>query len=582
MVRKSGPSRDFVCFGAFEADLHAGELRKHGLRVRLQDQPFKVLAQLLEHPGEVVTREELRQMLWSADTFVDFDNSLSAAINKIREALEDSADNPRFVETLARRGYRFIAPVIGAETRTRKTVKSLAILPFENASADPSAEYLSDGITEAVINTLSKLPQLHVMARSTVFRYRGSAADPLSVGRHLNVSTVLTGRVVLRSDTLSIHVELVDVTNGWQLWGEQYNRKLADIFTVQEEIATAISDRLRLKLTGEEKKRLTKRYTDNAEAYQLYLKGRYFWNKRTEEGIKKGIEYFNQAIQSDPRYAQAYTGLADSYNILGLFGFGGALPREAMPKAREAAGKALGIDESLAEAHASLGTVAFYYNWNWREAERAFIRSLELNPGYAIAHQWYGEYLAAMGRLEEAIAELKHAKELDPLSFIINAVLAWIFFFARQYKLAVDQSQRTLELDRSFWVALYMLGVSYEQMGDFPNALAWLERGSIASRRNGMMLGALGHAYGTAGRRDKAQEVLTKLEALKQGRYISPLNPALVHASLGANDIALAELEKAFEDRFWYLAFCRVDPRFDPLRSDPRFQDLLRRIGLAP
>ena len=569
-------------FGTFEADLRTRELRKGGVRIKLHGQPFEVLALLLERPGSVVPREELRKRLWPTDTFVDFDHGVNTAINRLREALGDSADTPRFIETLPRRGYRFVAPVIGAVPCAGETVKSLAILPLENASGDPSAEYLSDGITEAVINTLSQLPQLHVMARSTVFRYKGSAADPQAIGRDLNVSTVLTGRVVLRSDILSIHVELVDVTEGWQLWGEQYNRKLADIFTVQEEIATAISDKLRLKLTGEEKKRLTKRYTHNTEAYQLYLKGRYFWNKRTEEGIKKGIEYFSEAIQSDPDYAQAYSGLADSYIILGLSGFGGALPKEAMPRAREAAAKALEIDESLAEAHASLGTVTFYYDRNWQEAERAFNRSIELNPGYAIARQWYGEYLAAMARLEEAIAELKHAKELDPLSFIINAILALILFFARQYKLAVEQSHRTLEINRNFWPALHVLGISYEQMGAFSQAIASLERGAMVSRRNGMMLGALGHAYGTAGRRDEAQEVLVKLEALAQDRYISPLNPALVHASLGANDIALAELEKAFEDRYWYLVFCRVDPRFDPLRSDPRFQDLLRRVGLPP
>ncbi len=459
--------------------------------------------------------------------------------------------------------------------------ESLAILPFENGSADPDAEYLSDGITESIINTLSQLPRLHVMARSTVFRYKRRDADPQTVGRDLKVNAVLTGRLVQYGDSVTVSAELVDVTNGWQLWGEQYNRRFTDIFAVQEEIAKEISEKLRLRLTSGEKKRLSKRATSSIEAYQLYLKGRYHWNKRTEEEIKKSIEYFHEAIQIDPSYAQAYAGLADSYATLGLFAFAGLPPKETMPHAQTAAVRALEIDDTLAEAHASLGIVTLRYGWDWLGAERAFKRAIELNPGYAVAHQWYGECLAAMGRLEEAIAELKHALELDPLSLIINAVLAGMFYFDRQYDLAIEQCRKTLEMERDFWPALFFLGLTYEQMEALPIALAALQDGVTASHRAPMMLGALGHAYASAGNHDEAQKVLDELGGLSQRRYGSPIWSALIYIGLGANDVAFAELEKAYEERSGWLVFLGVDPGFDRLRSDARFVDLIRRLGLT-
>jgi serine/threonine protein kinase/Tfp pilus assembly protein PilF len=462
--------------------------------------------------------------------------------------------------------------------RSGKAIDSIAVLPFENASADPNAEYLSDGITESLISSLSHLPKLRVMARSTVFRYKGQVPDPQKVGRDLNVSTVLTGRVVQRGDVLIIGTELVDVANGSRRWGEQYNRKLADIFAIQEEIASEISEKLRLSLTGEEKKRLNKRRTQNFPAYQDYLKGCYYWNKRTAKSVKKGIEYFEQAIEKDPSYPLAYAGLADSYDILGFYGF--AAPRDAFPKAKAAALKALEIDETLSEAHASLAYAKFYYDWDWLAAEREYKRSIELNPAYATAHMFYSTCLMATGRNREALAESEKALELDPLSLINNANVALLLYFERSYDQVIAQCRKTLEMDPNFVVTHAWLGQTYLQKGVFHDAIKEFQKTIELSEGSPIYVAMLGHAYAVAGDVPEAQKVLDELKTQSVGAYVSSYSIAEVYVGLGDNDQAFEWLQKAYEERSRALVFLRVEPRLDPVRSDPRYADLLHRMGL--
>ncbi|HZI87558.1 MAG TPA: protein kinase [Pyrinomonadaceae bacterium] len=454
-------------------------------------------------------------------------------------------------------------------------IDSIAVLPFTNDSGDPEHEYLSDGISESLINNLSQLPQLKVIARSSSFRFKGKNADPQEVAKALGVRAILNGRLARRGDRLQISAELIDTRDQRQVWGEQYNRSLSDILTVQEEIARDISEKLRLRLSGEERERLTKRQTRNSEAYQAYIQGRYFWNKRSKESLEKGIEYFNQAIEKDPNYALAYAGLADSYIILGNFGM--SPPKEAYPKARAAATKALEIDDALAEAHVSLAFTKHLFEWDWPSAERDFKRALELNPNYGPGHQWYGVSLAARGRTAEAIAAAKRAQETDPLSLTINAVVGWMFFFARQYDQTIDQEKKTLEMDPNFALAHRYLGMAYEQKGMYKEAIAEFQKTADGSDEE-LLLGELGHAYAAFGKHSEAREVLNKMKELSQQRYFPPFEMALIHAALDEKDQAFALLEKSYEDRYPWLIHLRVDPRLDPLRSDPRFDDLVRRV----
>ncbi|MGH9364573.1 MAG: protein kinase domain-containing protein [Thermoanaerobaculia bacterium] len=464
--------------------------------------------------------------------------------------------------------------------KTRKSIDSLAVLPLSNAGGDPETEYLSDGITETLINSLSRLPDLCVMARSTVFRYKGRDVDALEAGRELRVRAVLTGRVLHRGDSLVVKAELVDLTDGSQLWGEQYSRKISDIFAVQEEIARQILEALRVKLTGEEKEGVTRRYTESSEAYRLYLKGRFYWNKRTSEGVRRGIEYFSRAIEADPEYALAYAGLADGYNILGFYT---VLPaREAFPKAKAAASKALEIDGSLAEARASLAYARHYYDWDWAEAEREYRRAIELNPGYPTVHSFYANCLTTMGRHEEALAESGRAQELDPLSLIITTGGGWMYYFARRYDDAMRQIQKALEMDATFVPAHWFLGLAYEQKGMDRDAVEELRKAVEFSGGGTLMMAALAHAHAAFGRRSEAEKMIGELEALSAKKYVSPYYVALIHAALGDPDSAFRCLEKAYEERSHGLTFLKVDPQVDPLRSDPRYQDLLRRVGFPP
>jgi serine/threonine-protein kinase len=462
-----------------------------------------------------------------------------------------------------------------------KPIDSLAVLPFANASRDPSTEYLSDGITESLINSLSQLPQLRVMARTTVFRYKGQQADPQKLGHDLNVRAVLTGKVSQRGETLIVQADLVDTADGSQLWGEQYNRKLADILAVQEEISKEISEKLRLKLTGEQKIRLAKQHTGNTEAYQLYLMGRYYWAKVTEEGDKKAIDYFNQAIEKDPNYALAYAGIADAYYGLSNLHLP---PREAMPKAKQAAIKALELDETLAEAHTSLALVKTFFEWEWPAAESEFRRAIELNPGYATAHEWYGWYLALMGRHNESRAALKRAEQLDPLSLSISWSRGLSFYLARQYDAAIEQLGRTLEMDPNLGVAHMILGACYLEQKMYKQAIAEEQKARLVDD-SPTILAALGIFYAVSGNKGEAEKVLAQLKELRRlskGRFVPSAETAIIYAALGKKDEAFEWLDRAYEDRSERLSWLKVDPEIDSLRSDPRFAELMRRMRLAP
>jgi TolB-like protein/Tfp pilus assembly protein PilF/predicted Ser/Thr protein kinase len=462
--------------------------------------------------------------------------------------------------------------------RGGETIDSVAVLPFVNAGGDPNAEYLSDGITESLINSLSQLPHLKVMSRDSAFMYKGKDTDARTVGQALGVRAVLKGHVMQRGDDLEISAELVDARDDSHIWGQQYSRKAADIFALQGDLAKEMTTMLRVRLTGEDEKRMAKSYTVNPEAYQDYLKGRYWWNKRTEEGLNKGIDYFQQAIAKDPTYALAYAGLADCYSSLANDGF--VPPKETFPRAKEAALKALEIDDTLAEAHASLGIIRTIYDWDRSGAEKELQRAIGLNPSYATAHYFYRIALLQMGRFQEAIAEAKRAVELDPLSPVTNSGLGAGFLFARQYDQAIEQERKTLEMDPNFRLAQDSLGLAYIQKSMYKEAIAEFEKALVLSPSNAGALSGLGYAYAVTGRRVDAQKVLDQLNELSHQEYVLPLVRAQIYAGLGDKDKAFEWLEKGFEERS--LMFTKVDPMFDPLRSDPRFADLLRRMNLQP
>lgn len=463
----------------------------------------------------------------------------------------------------------------------RKAINSLAVLPFANASGDPNMDYLGDGITESIINNVSQIPKLRVMARSTVFRYKGKDIDPQQVGTELGVRGILTGRVVLAGDRLSVQAELVDVSDGSQCWGDQYRRKFSDIFTIEEEISREISAQLRLKLSGEEKKRFAKRHTANTDAYELYLKGRYHWSKRTADGLKKAIEYFDQAIVSDPNYALAYAGLSDCYNLASAYGI--MPPGDSVPRAQQAAQQALGLDPLLPEGHEALAHAKMLFDWDWAGTEAGFKRAIELNPNFATAHQRYAIFLAALGRLKQAEAEVARAHELDPMSLIINTDVGLIQQFQGRIDRALECYQKALDLDPNFAVAHYCAGLAYQQQGLHDRALASFEKGiQLSGERT--VISARANILAVAGKHDEARQILRELETVSQERYVSPYRIALVYAGLGDTDRAFEWLEKAYQERSVWLihVHLRVDPRLTTLHKDPRFTQLLQKMGMPP
>lgn len=575
-----------VRFGVFELDPRAGELRKRGVKLHLQAQPFAMLVALVERSGAVVTRAELRERLWPSGTFVDFDHSLATSINKIRSVLGDSAQSPRFIETLPGRGYRFLASVEavsgnGVATAQPPTViESLAVLPFENVGGDATVEYLSDGLTESIIMSLSSLPAVRVMARTTVFRYKGRAVDPLAAGRELRVGAVLVGRVDQRGDRVLISAELVDVANGWQLWGSLYDNTLADLSAVEGTVATDICRALRLELTRALRTRLAKRAAGDPAAHQSYLKGRYEMNKFTAAGLEQGIAHLCDAVRLDPTHALAHAALAAAYTQLGFFGL--LPPAQLFHQAREAALAAFALDDSLAEAHAVMASVVKISDWNWPAAEREYSRALELNPHDASAHLWYADFLCALGRSDEALQQIHLAEQCDPLSLRIHVERAWIAYMVRDYPRAIEHARLTVAMEATCAAAHLMLGLAQEQSGRTGEAIAAYRTAHQHSGANPTVVAALGHLLGRAGERDEARTLLVELAGRTARGYVSPYCLALLHVGLGDGEAALASLQQAFEAHDFWLVWMAREPRFDGLRDDPRFVELAARVGLVP
>jgi len=632
-----GPLR----FGVFELDLRAGELRKHGLRVRLQAQPFQVLAMLLEHFGEVVTREELQKTLWPADTFVDFDHGVNKAINKIREALGDSAESPRFVETVARRGYRFLAEVKVVDTvpvhstelvtqphptaevrgrpdlagkfamlkhrlrslawqisvfgllvlmaslatwklhfwkRPSPVIRSLAVLPLEILSSDASQDYFADGMTDELISDLGQISALRVISRTSVMAYKRARKPLPQIAHELNVDAVVEGTVLRSGDQVRITAQLIEGSSDRHLWSQSYEGELRDTLALQNRVARAIADQIRINLNPQEQAALKNVRVVNPEAYESYLKGRYFWNKRTADGLKVALAYFNQAIDEDPKYAQAYSGLADTYALLGDWQYAVMTPKEALPKAKAAAIKALELDSALGEAHTSLAFSLDAFDWDFDSAEKEFRRAIDLNPGYATAHHWYAWHLSVLGRNDEAIAEMRKAENLDPLSLIINADLAELLAIAHSYDESMRQSRKTIEMDPNFALAHNQLAQAYLAKHMNEEAVAELQKAVRLSGGSPTCIASLARAYAASGKRSEAVKLLSELKKRSIPSYSDASEISVIYAALGDKDQAMNWLEKAFEEHFNPSVLLR--PGFDPLRSDPRFEDLVRRIGL--
>jgi len=475
----------------------------------------------------------------------------------------------------------FLAILAGAgwffwRNHAGQSIDSLAVLPFVNAGGSSDTEYLSDGIAESLMNSLAELPNLKVMSRNAVFRYKGKEADARAVGRELGVRAVLQGRVTERGDNLSISAELVDVEDNSHLWGERYNRKLADAQAVESEIAAQISDKLRLKLSSGQKTRLAKRQTENSEAYQLYLKGRFYADKSTPEGIAKGLDYFHQAVALDPNYALAYSGIC---GILALMDDVAVAPREVMPKAKEAALKAVELDDTLAEGHAELGSVLFQYDYDWPAAERELRRAVELNPNNARAQEYLGWFLVLIGRFEEGLDHNRRSVALDPVSFENAVLLGWDLYFAGHYDDAVTETRKAIDLAPESGAGPGILGQIYAQQGRFAEAIAIQQKACEKTGDVWLGLAELAREYALAGRAAEAHKALADLLASAKRQYVSKFGIALAYAGMGDKDQALTQLEQAYQDRSCWLDFLKVDPRFDSLRLEPRFQDLMRRMN---
>jgi TolB-like protein/Tfp pilus assembly protein PilF len=569
---------DLYRFGCFCLNATERVLLREGQLVPLPAKTLSTLLVLVRNKGHLVEKDVLMNEVWP-DEFVE-EGNLAQHIFMLRRALGETNGSASYIETVPRRGYRFVAKLKGLEDEPKDTViGSVAILPFANVSDDPTMEYLSDGITENIMTRLSRLPQLKVMARSSVFRYKGVAVDPQEVGITLGVRAVMMGRVQHLGEHLIISAELVDAHDGSLIWGDRYHRRYADIFLVQEELASEMSERLRLRLSKEERESLVKRFTDDTEAYEFYLKGRYAWSKRRDRDLRRAVDYFRQAIIKDPNYALAYTGLADSLVLLGLFG--AEPPRRVMGEAKTAASKAIRLAEDLGEAYASLAQIKVFYDWDWAGAEADFQTALRLSPVYPTAHQWYGEYLVAMGRTEEGLMELRRARDLDPLSLIINTDLGLNLYWGRQCDLAIEQLESALELEPNFFRAHLYLGAVYLSKQMHREAIIEMEKARALSE-NPYTLAGLGYVYASVGELAKAEGLLERLLQLSRERFVSSATIALLHAGFPDHlNQTLQYLDSAYEQRAGFLVWLNVCPVFDPMRTEKRFVDLLGRVGLA-
>ena len=567
------PSRGAVRFGVFEVDLRAGELRKRGVKIKLQDQPFQILQILLERSGEVVTREEIRGRIWPADTFVDFDQGLNNAIKRLRESLGDSPDNPRFIETVPRHGYRFI----GNLGVTSGQIKSLAVLPLENLSRDPEQEYFAEGLTEALITTLAKIGELRVVSRTSAMQYKGVHKALREIARELEADAIVEGTVLRVGRRVRITAQLIDAPNETHLWAESYERDLRDVLTLQAEVAHAIARQIQIKLTPQEQAHFADVHPVNPEAYEAHLKGRYHWNRRSGEALPKAVQYFQQAIAKDPTYAAAYSGLADCLSVLGYWGL--VPPDEGCGKAKGLAHKALEMDHSLAEAHASLAFATKFYDFDFVTAEREFERSIELNPRYGTAHLWFGLSLGFIGRYEEGFTEVKRAVRLDPHPITFQILGSILFFAARRCNQAVEQLEKALEADASLAQAHSMLGLTYAYLSKHEPGIAHARKAVELSKGAPFFVAFLGAVYAAAGYREEAQNILDQLQELAKQRYVTPYAVGVLCGALGKEDEALRYLETACLGHDPLTVCLKTDPRVDNLRTDPRFQDLMRRMN---
>jgi TolB-like protein/Flp pilus assembly protein TadD len=576
-MKADARARTTIHFGIFEVDLRAGELRKRGAKVKLQEQPLQILQILLDNPGKVVTREELQQRIWPADTFVDFDHGLNNAIRRLREALGDSADSPHYIETVARRGYRFIGSLATADPAPA-SIGSLAVLPLENLSRDPEQEYFADGLTEALITNLARISALRVVSRTTAMHYKGVRKPLPEIARELGVDAIVEGTVQRFGDRIHISAQLVQAITDTHLWAESYERDLRDVLALQAEVARAIASEIQVKLTPEEQAQLRRTRVVDAEAYESYLKGRYHWNKRNLEGLMKGAEYFQRAIDRDPTYAAAYAGLADSASRLGFWM--DTKPEDGCARGKAAALKAIEMDATLAEAHAALCFASLHYDFNIRAAEEASQRAIELDPHNAFAFQGRACCLMARGRAEDAIAEIRRAVQLEPLTLVLQWTFGIFLYLARQYDQALAQSQQVLELDSKFAPFHWTLGFVLLKKGMYEQAVNEMEEAVQTSRRAPFYLGALGHIYGAAGRREDALKVISELEELSKQRHVSPYWAALIYTALCEKDSAFLGLERAYREHAPWMAYLKPFPWFDNLRSDSRYYSLLQRMHI--
>ena len=579
----------FYDFGPFRLDLTDHILLRDGKSVSLTPKALDTLVVLVRNKGRILTKDQLLKTVWP-ETFVE-EATLAQNIFTLRKALGGS-EGKQYIQTIPKRGYRFAASVtevvggsddeapvvqVGAvmdrgDVVDRDTaIGSLAVLPLLNASSDPDAEYISDGITESIVNSLSLLPELQIKACSTVSHYKGRQISPQEAGRELAVDAVLVGRILKFGENLLIKMELVDVTNGWQLWGEEYDQKLSDLYKFQGAVAKDISEKLRLKVTSEEWQRIVKPRAQKGEAYQLYLRGRYCLNLRTRQGYENARDCFEQAIQIDSFFALAYCGLADTYIRYDFYGL--IAPRQTIPKARAAAVKAVELDNELPETHTTMAAIKLVYNQDPLSAEREFKLAIRLNPNYSRAHDGYAHCLLEMGRTEESLAECQRALELEPFDLEINEHLGWYYLFARQYDLAITQLLKTLEMGPHVYRARILLGMAYVQKKWFSQAIEEFLRAERLEKTS-VLSGFLGHAYAMAGK-EEALEILDDLLEQLNHCYVPPYSIALIYTGLGKRDEAFEWLQKAFVEHSHWRGWLRLTPELDSLRSDPRFTELV-------
>jgi TolB-like protein/DNA-binding winged helix-turn-helix (wHTH) protein/Tfp pilus assembly protein PilF len=604
-------SARYVQFGGFQLDSDSGELRAKGRTVRLPDQSFRILQVLLERPGELVTREELRARLWAADTFVDFDAGLNNAVKKLRDALEDSSDHPRFIQTVPRRGYRLIAPIDGPRTARRgrrgavaiavalaalavamsldptrtwlrrrlalssqaPAIRSLVVVPFQNLSGDAAQDYFVDGVTDAVTTNLAQIGTLRVISRTSAMQYKGAAKRLTDIARELDVDAAVEGSVSRVGDRIVVRAQLIQAAEDRHLWAETYERDQRDLLMLQADIAMAIARAVHLRMGSDEQQRVARAHTVSPDTYDAYLRGRFEWNRRTPEGMLKAIRCFEEAIAKNSRYAPAYSGLSDTYRFLDMQGL--AAPAEAMPKAETAARQALDLDDSLAEAHASLAGVLYRYRWEWQAAEREFRRSLDLEPSYAEGRRAYGGYLSMMRRFDESLEQFRRARQLNPLSLESSMDFARALFHTGHRDEAIAELNRGRGLFPTSDRADTELAYEYLRQRRWTEAIAVFEKRTRAPRP----MPWLGFAYGVGGRTAEARAILDLLQQRARTNYVSPQLFATVYLGLGERDEVFKCLEQAYEQRAFERGFGEGLVEF--LHDDPRFQDLLRRMGLA-